>query len=169
MPNLQLLLQIVGAIIAVVGAVFAVRSVYRWLRPIRVAPSERLVFDGSAPDEIGATVTNRSGEAQYVVRCHARGTYRVSAIILRHLRHPAVAPRLYGNIWFNGPSFDLLVKGEPSKIEPNQRVILSHRLSKHHPLSFFLTPMLLVEVELSTGRRFRSRRLIVPQRWRFRP
>ena len=169
MPNyLQLLLQIIGAITAVVGAVFAVRSVDRWLRPIRVASSVRLVFDGSAPDEIRATVTNRSGEAQYVVRCQARSTYPVSTIILRHLRHPAVSPRLYGNIWFNVASFDLLASGQPLKIESYQRVTLSHRLSKH-PLALFLTPMLLVEIELSTGHLCRSRRFIVPERWRFRP
>jgi len=168
MPDLKQILQVVGAITALVGALFAVRGFYRWLRPIRVERSVSLVFDGSAPDQICATVTNRSAEAQYIVRCDARSTYPLSAIALRHLRRPTLSPKLYNNVRFNSPSFQLLRTGETAKLDPNQRIELHHRLSSH-PLASFLTPMLLVEVELSTGRVFRSRRIPVPERWRFKP
>src|SRR5713101_5022527 len=128
MPDLQLLLRALGAITAAttaaVGVIFDVRKVYRLLRPLHVAPIVRLVLDGAAPDEIHATVTTRSGEAHYIVRCQARSTYPLSAIIRRHLRHPTVSPRLYANIWFGALSFDFLESGQILKIEPNQRITL---------------------------------------------
>ena len=157
---------VAGVITAVLAAFFYMRKLYHWLRPIRVEPSIKMVYDDSAPDEIQAKIINRSREAQYVVRCVARSTYPLSTIMRKHVRSPMVSPRLYQNIWFNVPSFSLLGK-ESQKIEPFESVELRHRLS-NHPLSFFLTPMFQVEVHLSTGRVIRSRRLDVPERWRFK-
>ena len=161
------MLKVFGGISAITAALFAVRKTYQWLRPIRVEPSVRLVFDGSGPDEIRAKIINRSREAQYIVRCNARSTYSLFTIVMRHLRNPLVSPRLYPNIWFNAPSFSLL-GSESLKLDPYEPVELWHRISRH-PLSLFLTPMLQIEIQLSTGRMIRSRRLSVPERWRFKP
>ena len=155
-----------SSIAAVAGAVFALRKLWQLLCPVRIEPSVRLVFDGSGPDEILAKILNRSRETQYVVRCVVRSTYPLMMILRRHLRNPLVSPRLYPNIWFNAPNFDLL-GAEPLKLEPFEEVELKHRLSDH-PLSVFLTPMLQVEAQVSTRRVFRSRRLHVPERWRFK-
>lgn len=155
-----------SSIAAVTGAVFALRKLWQLLCPIRIEPSVRLVFDGSGPDEIHAKILNRSRETQHVVRCIVRSTYPLTTILRRHLRNPLVSPRLYPNIWFNALTFDLLGT-EPLKLEPFEEVELRHRLSDH-PLSVFLTPMLQVEAQVSTQRVFRSRRLHVPGRWRFK-
>ena len=166
MLDSRAMLGLIGGITAIVTAVFAIRKLYQWLFPIRVEPSFKVVFDGSEPDEIQARIINRSRETQYLIRCEAKSTYSLYTIIKRHLCNPLTPPRLYPNIWFNIPSFGLLGSA-PLKIEPFEPVELRHRLS-NHPLSVFFTPMFQIEVQLSSGRVFRSKRLDVPARWRFR-
>ena len=157
---------IAGSIAAIAGAVFALRRLWHLLCPVRITPSVKLVLDGSGPDEIRAKILNRSRETQYVVRCVAKSTYPLMTILRRHLRNPLISRLLYTNLWFSAPSFDLLGT-QPLKLEPFQECELRHGLSGH-PLSVFLTPMLQVEVQLSTRRVFRSHRLHVPERWRFK-
>lgn len=64
-------------------------------------------------------------------------------------------------------SFDLMGK-DPIRLSPKEQRQLSHSLS-NHPLSLFLTTDLQVEAQLSEGRIFRSRRIKVPEQWRFMP
>ena len=156
-----------GTLVAIVTAFFALRRFVHWLRPIQISPSIRRVFDGSGPEKVLATVTNVSGEDQVLVRCSARSAYQIRTALLGHLKKPFTPPRLYPNIWYGAICFDLMGK-EPIRLAPKEQRQLSHSLSDH-PLCLFLTPEIQVEAKLSEGRIFRSRRIKVPERWRYRP
>jgi hypothetical protein len=104
------------------------------------------VLDGSEPDEILATITDHDSEPLYIVRVQARNTYSLLTIVLRHLRSPFLRPRLYPNLRYNVPSFSLLPSSTTQKLDPSEQVELRHGLSRHHPLSFFLTPIFIIEV-----------------------
>lgn len=161
MPDIIAISKIVGACVTIIGALVALIV---WLRPVKITPSARLVLDGSGPDEIIATVTNKSSKPIYVISCVSRGVYPRLYTFFRHLRHPFMAPRFYQVIRFSALQHDLLENG-PIKIESQQPIELRHRLSTH-PLSLFHDGEFLVEVQLSSGRRFRSIRQRVPSRWR---
>ena len=156
-----------GALVGIVTAFFTLRRFAHWLRPIQISPSIHLVFDGSGPEQVLATVTNVSGEDQVLVRCSARSAYPIRTALLRHLRKPFTPPRLYPNIWYGAICFDLMGK-KPIRLAPKEQRQLSHSLS-NHPLCLFLTPQIQVEAQLSEGRIFRRRRIDVPERWRLRP
>lgn len=160
------ILGLVAGLGTLIGGAFAIRMLYQWIFPIRIEPSYCVFIDGSEHDEISAKLINRNSEAQYVVRCQARSTYPLWIIIKRHLRTPFLSPHLYSTIRFNSPSFTLLGSGN-LRLEPYEPVDMKHKIS-NHPLLLFLTPMFQIEVQLSTGRIFRSRRVAVPERWRFR-
>lgn len=166
MLHLAPILGVLGAIVAMVTAFFAIRKLLHWFRPIRIRPSVRLVFNRSGPDQVLAAVTNISGEDQVLVECKVLSAFTIGAALLKHIRQPFVPPRLYPTIWYSAVSFGLM-GDEPIRIAPKERVQLSHTLSDH-PLSVFVTPKLQVEAELSDGRLFRSRRIDVPKRWRIR-
>ena len=167
MLDLPPILAALGTLVASVTAFFALRRFVHWWRPIQISPSIRLVFDGSGPEQVGATITNVSSEDQVLVQCSARSVYPIRTALLRHLKRPFTPPRLYPNIWYGGIAFDLMGK-EPIRLAPKERRRLSHSLSDH-PLCLFLTPEIKVEAQLSERRTFRSRRIEVPKRWRFRP
>ena len=155
--------KIIGAIAAFVAAVFAIRKLYYWIRPIRIEPSFKLNFDNSSNDEIGASVVNRSNESEFIIRCVAKGTYSLKHILLRHLKRPLTPPRLYPNIRF-GPVNYSLMKEDSIKLEPKQ--IANMKCEMHvHPLNAMHTPYFLIEVQLSTGRVVRSKKIVAPARW----
>ena len=157
----------IGAgIVTVSGILFAVRKLWQLFWPIHVEVGIKLIFDKSGPDEINAKILNRSRETQFVVSCVARSTFPLRYIVWKHLKNPLVPPRLYPNLRFSAMSFDLL-GSKQIKLEPFERTQLTYKLSSN-PLQLFLTPMLQVEAELSTHRIFRSSRIIVPERWRFK-
>ena len=72
MLDLNLVVGAPSAIVVTVAAFFAARRLILWLRPVRISPGVRVVFDESGPDQIVAAVTNVSGEDQVLVRCCAR-------------------------------------------------------------------------------------------------
>ena len=51
-----------GTLGASFTAFFVLRRFVHWWRPILICPSISLVFGGSGPDQIGATITNVSSE-----------------------------------------------------------------------------------------------------------
>ena len=161
MSVLGVLGALVAALVTLVTAFFTLRRFCHWLRPIRIMPGIKIVFDGSGPHQILASVTNVSGEDQVLVRCTARSTYPITTILRRHLRHPLMSPKLYQNIRYAGASFSLMGT-PPIRLTPSQREELHHSMSPNHPMRFFLSSMIQVEVELSTGRVFRSGRLEIP-------
>ncbi len=168
MLDLNLVVGAPSAIVVTVAAFFALRRLIRWLRPIRISPGIRVVFDGSGPDQIVATVTNVSGEDQVLVRCSARSVYPIRTALMRHLKQPLTPPRLYPTIWYAPFSFDL-IGNEPIRLVPKERRELSHSLS-NHPLCLFVTAEIRVEAQLSERRRiFRSGRIRIPERWRLTP
>jgi hypothetical protein len=140
------------------------KKLYQWLRPIRIEPSTKLFFNKSGPDEIRARIINRSADPQYILRCNARGTYSLRYILMRHIRHPLIRPRLYPNIWYDGVVYNLMA-GEAIKLELNQPVELSCKLFDH-PLNAMFTPYFFIEVKLSSGKTVRSQKLRVPKRWK---
>ena len=167
MLDLTLVLAVLGTPITIIGGFFALRRFAHWMRPIRISPSIRIVFDDSGPDQILATVTNVSGEDQVLVRCSARSVYPIRTALLRHFRRPFTSPRLYPTIWYSAINFDLMGK-DPIRLGPKEQRQLSHSLSDH-PLCLFLTKEIQVEAQLSEGRTFRSRRIKVPEQWRLMP
>lgn len=62
MPDIITISRFVGACITIVGALMVVVV---WLRPVKISPGVRLVLDGSGPDEITATITNKSNKPIY--------------------------------------------------------------------------------------------------------
>ena len=161
------LTPVLAALGAVVTAFFALRSFVHWLRPIRISPGIHLVFDGSGRDQVVATVTNVSSEDQVLVQCSARSVYPIRTALLRHLKRPFTPPRLYPTIWYGPICLELMGK-EPIRLAPKEPWKLSHSLSDH-PLCLFLTPEIKVEAQLSEGRILWSKRIEVPERWRFKP
>lgn len=161
MSDIITISKFVGACITIVGALI---GFIIWLRPVKISPGIRLVLDGSGPDEIIATITNKSSKPIYVMSCVSKGAYPRRYTLVRHLRQPFMTPRFYPAIRFGGPTHDMLMNG-PLKIEPQQPIDLRHRLSVH-PLSKFHNGEFLIEVKLSNGRKFRSVRQNVPSRWR---
>lgn len=162
MPDIITISKFFGACITIVGALI---GVILWLRPVKISQGVRLVLDGSGPDEIMATITNKSNKPIYVTSCISRGVYPRLYTLVKHLRHPFMAPRFYPAIRFGAITHDLLTNG-PVKVEPQQPIYLRHRLGIH-PLSRFHHREFIIEVQLSTGRKFRSARQNVPSRWRF--
>jgi len=160
----QSILYIAGAITALIAAAFSIRKLWGWLFPIRVKPGISIRFDESEPDEILATVTNRSWEPVYVVKCRGRSANSIGYIIATHLRKPLIKPRLYKAVRFGAPVFEM-IGSEPVRIEPHQQIKLSHKLSFDFPISGFTNPMLQIEVILSNERAFYSKRLRIPKRW----
>lgn len=149
---------------AVTAALIALRKLYQWLRPVHVEPSVTLFFDNSEPDKICAKIINRSGEPQYILQCSARGTYSLRYILMTHIRNPLIRPSLYPNVWYGGAVYDLM-NGEPMKLDLHQPVELSCKLSDH-PLNAMFTPYFFINVELSSGRTVRSKKLQAPGRWK---
>ena len=167
MLDLTPIQAVLGILAAIVASFFTLRRFAHWMRPIRITPSIRIVFDDSGPDQILATVTNVSGEDQVLVRCSARSAYPIRTALLGHLRRPFTPPRLYPTIWYGAINFDLMGK-DPIRLGPKEQRQLSHSLSDHPPC-LFLTPEIQVEAQLSEGRTFRSRRIKVPEKWRLMP
>ena len=157
--------SVIVVLSAAIGLVFLIIQLRKKLWPVRVEASFRMIFDNSGPDEICAKITNIGTEPLYVVHCVARPTYSIATIIRKHIYHPFTHPRLYDNIHYTGQSFSLIDE-KPLKLEPNQQVNLIHRRS-NHPFAPFLAPMFLIELELSSKRKFRSARIPAPKRWLF--
>lgn len=148
----------------VIGAIFAIRKAWGWLYPIEVMAGIRVRFDKPDQDEILATVTNRSSETIYLVKCRGRSANPLSYIIKTHLGHPFIKPRLYRNVRFGAQVYEM-IGPEPISLAPGQPVNLSHQLSFVLPIFAFTNPMVQVEAILSNGRTFRSKRLRIPHHW----
>jgi hypothetical protein len=160
----KLVLDILGILAAIVAGIFTIRKVMGWLFPIRIAPSVFIQLSDLGPDEIRAAVTNRSREPLYIIKCRGRSANSMGHILRTHLKKPLTKPRLYPCIWFGPQVYDLMGP-EPIKIEPDQPINLLHRLRLTSPIFAFTTPMLQVEVVISSGRIFRSPRIPIPNRW----
>lgn len=161
--QLETAIKIVTFFGGTVGAIFGGIALRNLLFPIRIIPSWQRVFDGSEPDAIQAQIVNLTDKPLVLVACSAKPTYRLRTIITRHLKNPLTPRRLWPNIHFTSQSF-LLLNEPQRRLEGKEVLELEHRLSSH-PLSFLMAPMFIVEVTLSTGRKFRSRRITAPERW----
>jgi hypothetical protein len=157
-------ISILALIAGIIGVIFAIRKAWGWLFPVRVTAGIRMQFDEAKSDEILATITNRSSEPVYLVKCRGRSANTIGQIIRTHLRHPLINPRLYDTVRFGAPVYEM-VGTEPICLAPGQPVNQSHQLSFSLPIFAFTNPMVQVEAVLSSGEVFRSHRLKVPARW----
>jgi hypothetical protein len=160
MDGLGQSLAVFGGIVA---AIAAMRKAYFWLWPLKICPSYTIVLDGSGPDCLRATVTNRSGATVYLANCIVRGTYSRMYILRRHFAKPWIPPRLYPNVWYSALVYTLT--SEPLKLEPAQAVTLIHPIAEH-PLNAMYTPKFIVKATLTTGRTVSSTRMDAPAVWR---
>ena len=158
----------VGAVAAALGSIVAALlwgpKVWRTYRPITVTAGIHLRFDRSGPDEIIATIVNRSENTQYISECLGRCTNSVAINFRRYLSLPVTALKMRKQVLFPGPAFKFAID-ETLKIEPLQQVEIRYPLT--HPLAIFLAPRLVIEVRLTTMRVVRSEAVEVPERWLF--
>lgn len=164
MEFVQNVLSVIGALTVLIGGGFTARKGLGWLSPISVQAGMSWGFQGEQKDEIHATVTNRSREAVYIVECNGRSANTLRYIVFQHLSKPLTKPRLYPCIWFGPPTYPLM-DDTAIRLEPDEPVELHHELNFDLPMFAFHNPMLQVEVKLSNGRKFRSRRLRIPEGW----
>lgn len=160
----EAIINILLSLSGIAGAIFAIRKAWWWLFPIKVSVGIRVQFDKSDQDEILATIINRSSEPIYLVKCRGRSANSIGHIIKTHLRHPFIKPRLYRNVRFGAPVYEM-IGPQAICLAPGQPVNLSHQLSFEYPFFAFTNPMVQIEVILSNGRIFRSQRLKIPNRW----
>ena len=97
-------LKIPAGIVAAFGAALAARY---YLRPLRIVPSCSMVFDGSSPDSIAAKITNLTDKPVVLTRVVAKPTFPLKTIVLRHLRRPLTPVRLWPNIRYGFPVYEL--------------------------------------------------------------
>ncbi|MDX1370223.1 hypothetical protein [Pseudomonas sp.] len=161
---MQYLLDIAIGFSAVAVAIFAAVQLYKLLLPIHIQPIANLSFANKDEDEIRAIITNRSTDTQYITYCSARGMHSLLHIAKTHITHPFINPRLYKNFWFTGVSFDL-IDNEPVEIHKSQPIELKRHFFDH-PLSALHAPFFIVEINLSSGRLIRSKKIPTPLRWR---
>jgi len=157
------LAQWLAVFCSLVAAIAALRKAYFWFWPLEICPSYTIVVDGSGPDCLRATVTNRSGTTVYLANCIVRGTYSRTHILRCHIAKPWIPPRLYPNVRYSALVYTLA--NEPIKLEPAQAVTLSHPIAEH-PLNAMYCPKFIVKARLTTGRTVSSKRMDTPPVWR---
>ena len=165
MEELGFLLAVPGT----VGAFFTLRKFYRWWRPVQI----RIFFRSSVnnPEEVGAVITNVSNEAQGLRRFCVRGVYPIRTALWGALKKPSTPLKSYRICRYVPVSFNLL-RRESRRLEPKQQRELTYPLYVGKALDqvVFATGVVLVEAQLvGRRRRFRSKRMSVPEKWRFRP
>jgi hypothetical protein len=153
-------LKICGAISLFGATLVLLYKGYRLLFPVKACISYTLNLDGTHPDSLSVTITNRSTVSIYVRACTVRSTYSLLTLAIRHLRRPLLSPRLYPNLRYNSAVYEL-VGDEPIKLEPGQLVELKREIYEH-PLNALYGPMLIAFVQLTTGRVVRSKRMQSP-------
>jgi len=157
--------SVAGGLASIVAVLHWGPKVWRIFRPIVVTAGIHLVFDRSGPEEIIATIVNRSEKTQYISECLGRCTNSVAENCLRFLSLPVTTLKMRKHALFPGPSFKFSIS-ETLKIEPLERVEIRYPLT--HPLVIFLAPRLVVEVRLTTERVVRSKSVELPERWLFK-
>lgn len=162
--EIEAIFKVAAGVAGLIAALFAVRGLFRWLIPIQVNPGLRLHADPNKPDEVWASIVNKSKETQYITKCSARPTFPARSIIKRFLRKPFFNPKWVNVIRFSPQQYSL-IGGEAKKIEPLEVVRFSHKLRLELPIDMFTAPMFLIEVELSSGEVVRSKAMSVPKQW----
>lgn len=154
------LLQWAGAITAFVAAFFSIHKLYKHFFPLHIKPTWKISYGHSESHEITAILTNRSSETQYLLRCQARDTYPFFAVVKRILNSPLSSFKTYNRLRFSILTYNLMGPS-PIKIEPLENITLTHRIIKH-PLLAASTLTMIIEMELSNGKVFRSSRFNIP-------
>lgn len=161
--DIEILLKIVAGATAFIGFLFALRKFYQWLRPISIMPSVHYPKDGAKRGAIGAELVNKSNEVQYITECYAVGTYPLKSIILNHIKHPFIKPRLYKTMRFGTIIFPF-IENKSIKLQPYEPLSLEQIVTEH-PLAYFDASLFTIVVKLSTGRKIQSPKLEVPNMW----
>jgi hypothetical protein len=151
-------------VVTVITSAFLIRKLYGWLRPIRVSPSVTIRNRDRGPDQLGAEIVNRSREPLYIVQCKAIGAHPLRQALKTHIKRPLTRPRLIRAIYFGVNAYDLM-NGDRTKLDPDEPLSLSRDMTFPNPMFLVHTPMLVIEVVLSSGRKVRSQRFEIPRSW----
>ncbi|WP_404363188.1 hypothetical protein [Marinobacter sp.] len=153
-----------GAIVTASAVIFAARKLLHLYRPIQISPGYTISSQDGSADTLNVSIVNQSRETQYVTGCSARGVYPISSIIKRFLKKPFIRKRWWNVLRYDVICHDFMVK-EPIKLEPFEERSLK-RKAFTSKMSLYFTSNFVVEVNLSTHRRFRSKPALIPGVWR---
>ena len=165
---MDLIIGIAGGIGACVAIIYPLYRFWKWWRPLRVSAGHTRDFVVRR-EQINATITNLTDKDQVLIVCVARPIRPVSYALSRHLQRPIAAWRLRQNVWFAGQAFNFLADGELLRLPPGDQKTLTFRLNLGSPSHQFMAREFIIEVQLSNGRTFRSKRLRAPDNWLLRP
>lgn|SRR5690554_3143376 len=148
----------------IIGGIFLIRKFYGWLFPVKIVPTVTVKRKDFGPDQLGAEITNRSREPLYIVKCTAIAAHPLRQALKTHIRHPLTRPRLVRAIYYGANAYEL-IDAKPVKLEPDEPLPVSRAMTFPNPVFLVHTPMLAIEVVLSSGRKVRSRRFEIPRSW----
>jgi hypothetical protein len=148
----------------VVGGIFTIRELYGWLRPIKIHPSVKIRRADIGPDQVLAVIVNRSRDPVYIVKCRARSAHPLKHALRTHIKHPFVRPRMLETIYY-GPHIYEMTDEASIKLDPDEPLFLTRDMVFKNPIFTVPTPMLAIEVVLSSGKKIRSQRFEIPERW----
>jgi len=158
----DLVIGFFAGVAAVISGFFAVRKFLGWLRPVTIYPTSS--YRRGEPDRLEAMLVNRSREPVYVMECRARGAYPLRKGVRAHLRHPFARPSRLKSLYFEVNTYEML-SGDAVRLEPAEPKVLQRNMMFKNPASAVPTPMLIIEVVLSSGKTVRSRRFNTPVGW----
>ena len=159
---------VVGIIVGCIAIIYSLLRFWKWWRPLRVSAGYTRSFV-ERREQINATITNLTDKDQVLITCAARPMRPFRYALFRHLQRPIASWRFRQNIWFAGQRFSFLANDEPLRLSPGEQKTLTFRLNLESPLHQFMAREFIIEVQLSNRRTFRSKRLIAPDNWLFRP
>lgn len=154
----------VAIIGCMIGCIFAFLRFWKWWRPLRVSPGWSKSFE-ERREQIRAVITNVTDKDQVVIRCAAKPIRPWNYILLKHLQRPISSWRFRHNIWFSSQAFWFITDDESLRLSPGERKTLTYNLNLEHPFGQLMAREFIIEVQLSNGRIFRSKRLTAPDNW----
>lgn len=156
-----------AAAASAIGLFYALVRFLKWWRPLRVSAGWKRDLVESR-EQITSTVTNLTDKDLVLTRCVAKPIRPLRYALSKHIRSPIASWRFRQNVWFTAQSFNFLSE-ESLRLPPGEQKTLTFHLNLEFPLSQFLAREFIIEVQLSNGRIFRSKRLCAPDKWLFRP
>lgn len=157
-----------GKVLGVFAAVIvATKKTKQYFLPLKVVGGTRLVYDGTSPGEILASVINKSSNPIYLQSCKAREVKNIKRLLLERIRTELAHRSKNHHDEYDIKTYDLLKK-KPLKIEPSELVDLNHKLNFNHPFAGFFNRQFIIEATLTNGSIIKSRRITVPEAWMFR-
>lgn len=158
----------VGTVLgATVAIAVATQKIKQYFSPIRVDGGIKIIYDSSSPGEILATVVNQSSKPIYLQSCKAREVKNIKRLLIERTRCELYRKGKNFRDEYDVKSYDLLTKNL-LKLEPPERVYLSHKLNFNYPFAGFFNHHFVIEAILTNGKIVKSKRVKVPESWLFK-